>query len=152
MSIKENFNAAFNVWKNDWFTVKLIKVCFIVWVVLWCVFFLKENKDGEYRDFFALFHKTLEEKRAYLLEDDLYVFLGFCRENLPEGARYKLAGLPEFSIREVRSIYYLAPLRAAEQGYDYILVFGDEAYGEEGFVKYSGYAKDKFILRRAGWR
>ncbi|MBD3296203.1 MAG: hypothetical protein GF392_02405 [Candidatus Omnitrophica bacterium] len=151
MSIKENFKISIRNWLADIFTVKLIKICFVVWIVLWVVFFFRENKDGEYRDLFALAPKGLEAKRAYLAGEDLYGFLLFSRKVLPPDSTYKLVGLPEFSIREIRSMYYLAPLRTAESGYDHILVYGEKGYTEEGFEKTAEYERDKYILRKNSW-
>ena len=151
MSIKESFKTIFDIWLKDIFTVKLIKICFIVWIVLWGVFFFKENKDGEYRDFFNLAERDLEGKRAYLVGEDLYSFLVFAGKNLPSGAKYKFEGLPDFSIEEFRSMYYLVPFKPVESGYDHILVYGNKEYVEEGFVKIAEYSKDKYILRKGSW-
>jgi hypothetical protein len=151
MYIKESFRSLFRAWVGDIFTVKLIKICFIVWMVLWVVFFFRENKDGEYRDLLAMAPRGLEGKRAYLAGEDLYGFLRFSRKVLPPDATYKIVGLPEFSIKEIRSMYYLAPLRTAGSGYDHILVYGKRGYAEEGFEKTAEYERDKFILRKSSW-
>jgi len=130
------------------FFQKLLKVCFIIWLVLWVVFFIRENKDGEYKDFFNLFGKSLEEKRAYLLGEDFYNFLNACKDNVPSKATYKLAGLGPFAIDEVRGIYYLAPLKAVEENYDYIFVYGSGDFTEEGFDEVFEFNKNSYILKR----
>ncbi|MGB2598974.1 MAG: hypothetical protein WBC99_00825 [Candidatus Omnitrophota bacterium] len=130
------------------FFSKLLKICFAVWLILWAVFFLRENKEGEYRQFFQLTGKSLEEKRAYLLGEDFYDFLVFCRQNVPEGARYKFAGLEPFAIEEVRAVYYLWPMRAVEEDYDYVFVYGDDKFYEKGFRKVAEMSPNAYILKK----
>ncbi len=123
--------------KKTFLNEKVIKIlligCFSAWMLLWAIFFLRENKDGEYGEFFELLPRDLEGKRAYLLGGTLYSYLNYCKDAVPAGAAYKLAGLDPFAIEEVRAIYYLWPLKNVEQGYDYILVYGNAKVTEEGF-------------------
>jgi hypothetical protein len=130
---------------------RLLKISLLVWLILWGVFFLRENKEGEYRQFFDLAGKGLEEKRAYLLGGELYDFLKFSQKNIPEDARYKFAGIKPFAIEEVRAIYYLYPRKAVEEDYDYILVYGDDVEPEIGFERIAVMKDNAYILKRASW-
>ena len=134
------------------FFSRLLKICLAVWLALWVVFFLRENKDGEYKEFFDLTGKGLEEKRAYLLGEDFYDFLKFCQENVPPEARYKFAGLKPFAIEEVRAIYYLAPRKAVEEDYDYIFVYGEGVTPEKDFKKSAQMKSGAYILKRVSWK
>ncbi|MFQ5952590.1 MAG: hypothetical protein ACE5JK_04190 [Candidatus Omnitrophota bacterium] len=130
------------------FFQRLLKICFVVWIVLWVVFFFRENKKGEYREFFDLTGMGLEEKRAYLMGEDFYNFVRFCQQNVPQNSRYKFAGLEPFAIEEVRAIYYLWPLRAVEEDYDCVFVYGDSKFSEKGFTKVAEFSKEAYILKK----
>ena len=141
MFTKENFKRHVDL--------KTVAAAFIaLWMALWIVFFLRENKDGEYREYVHLIGKDLEQKRAFLLGQEFYDFLKNASGKVPRSARYKFAGLPTFSILEIRGIYYLAPLKAVEEGYEYIFVYGEKGYNENGFVKHFEFNDNAYILKR----
>ena len=126
----------------------LLKLAFFVWLALWAVFFIRENKKGEYEQFFDLAKKDLEGKRAYLMGDELFEFAEFCQDNVPAGSKYKLTGLEDLSVEKVRLVYYLYPMRPSDEDYDYVLVYGRPEYEEEGFEKLSELNKSAFILKK----
>lgn len=88
----------------------IIKLVFIIWVVLWIGFFARELFiKNNLRDYAALFSRTLEGKHAYVTGDKLYGFLAYCKNNMPDGATYKITGIDEGTIERRRAVYYLYP-------------------------------------------
>jgi len=130
------------------FKSRLFQICVLIWLILWVIFFFRENKDGEYKDFFVLAHKNLEQKRAYLMGEGFYKFVDFCLQNTPNEARYKFAGLGPMKIEEVRAIYHLWPRKAVEEDYTYIFVFNAKGFSEEGFFKFKDLNGSSYILKR----
>ncbi|MDD5496547.1 MAG: hypothetical protein PHP46_05555 [Candidatus Omnitrophica bacterium] len=128
---------------------KLLGVCLMIWLVLWAVFFFAENKKGDYREFFALANKDLEGKRIYLMGQDFYEFVNFCRSTVPPGSTYEFAGMRLYAIEEVRAIYYLWPLRAVTSDNEYYFVYGDfEVPDMSDFEKVAEFKDKAYIMKR----
>lgn len=74
---------------------------------------------GEFKKFKALAFRSVEEKRVYILGEDLDMFLKTCKVEIPESGTYKIAGdLDEHN--RYRMVYYLYPRLRSDRP-DYIL-------------------------------
>ncbi len=127
---------------------KLLKIAFLVWVVLWVWFvlrdlFLKDNINN-YR---LLFTRSLEGKHSYVMGDRLYEFLTFSAGKLPAGASYSFAGLEPGSIENIRAVYYLYPLIEKEDP-EYILVYDRPGFEREGYVPKAKMDESRYILKK----
>ena len=130
------------------FKTRLFQICLLIWLILWVIFFFRENKDGEYKDFFVLAGKNLEGKRAYLMGEGFYGFVNFCSQNTSPEARYKFAGLGPMKIEEIRAIYHLWPRKAVEENYEYIFVYDAKGFSEEGFFMFKDFNGSSYVLKR----
>jgi hypothetical protein len=135
-------------------TRDLLRLCLAIWLCLWPVFFFVPNKKGEYKDFLALVGKDLEGKRAYLLGQDYYDYIRFCRDKVPPEATYRFSGMPLYAVQEVRAIYYLWPLKAVEKDNEYYFVYGDFELPDTsvGWEKVAQYSDKAYILKRVSWK
>ncbi|MFA6142764.1 MAG: hypothetical protein WC738_05700 [Candidatus Omnitrophota bacterium] len=112
----------------------IFKIAFLIWAALWAWFIVRDLlvKDN-IETYKVLAGRDLEGKRSYITGDRLYEFLKYCKNNMPEGARYKMTGLEDGSIDKRRAVYYLYPsLELNEPGYvldaqNYILKKNDGA-------------------------
>ena len=99
---------------------------FLTWVMLWAFFTVRELAvKGAIKEYRALLPMSLEDKHSYMTGKRLYDFVSFCRDLLPEGARYRLEGVTDGSIEKVRAVYYLYPLVESDKP-EYILAFGEK--------------------------
>jgi hypothetical protein len=88
----------------------ILKILFVVWIALWIGFFARELfVKNNIRDYRVLLSRTLEGKHAYVTGDKLYGFLAYCRNNMPEGSKYKMIGIDEGALERRRAVYYLYP-------------------------------------------
>ena len=88
--------------------MKLWQVVFAVWVFFWVFFLVRGFVKGEFKKFKRLVFSSYAEKRAYILGEELDVFLGVCKDQIPESATYKITGgLDEHN--KFRMVYYLYP-------------------------------------------
>ena len=71
------------------------------------------------------------EKRRYLTGEDLYDFLALCKASLPDKATYNILGLDE--TREVTVRYLLWPARRELQGPDFLIVYGNPQFTQNGY-------------------
>lgn len=102
---------------------KFFRIILAIWVVLWLVFLLREDKDGQYRDLKYFYTHSYDDNVGYLLGEKLYAFLESCRQNIPKGSTYELSGFEKFSIYEVRARYFLWPLRSVSADPDFKIVW-----------------------------
>jgi hypothetical protein len=124
----------------------ILKVIFLVWVVLWASFIMRELfKKGYFYDYEILVQRSLEGKRSYVTGDRLYEFLTFCNKNLPRGASYDIYGLKTVSVDIRRAVYYLYPHLQNSDHPDFILIFEypNPPKGYKIFVKLDN---DRYIL------
>ena len=103
----------------------IFSIILIVWTVLWIVFLVREDKDGQYRTLGYLYAHTPQEGMQHLMGDKLYSFIRYCKENIPPDATYQMFGFEDFSIDEVRARYFLWPRKRVEEGADFEVVYGD---------------------------
>ena len=101
----------------------MVRVLLVVWVVLWVMFVARELFfKGGLRDYRILIGRDLEGKHAYVTGDDLYGFIAFCRENIPDRATYAFEGFEEGALDTRRATYYLYP-RMEKPDPDFICVY-----------------------------
>ena len=127
---------------------RIFAIILIVWVVLWMFFLVREDKDGQYRMLKYFDTHSPEERVSFLVGDDLYDFLVFCRKNISPGATYELLGFEEFSIKEVRARYLLWPLKSVAEDPDFMIVYGEPARKVPGYKEYRTYGNTGLILAR----
>lgn len=98
---------------------KLWRVVFCVWVFFWAFFLVRGLVKGEYKKFRKLTLLDYDEKRTYILGQELDAFLKKCEDRIPESASYKLAGTLD-AHNKFRMIYYLYPRQQSDRP-DYLL-------------------------------
>ncbi|MFH1552512.1 MAG: hypothetical protein ABID83_02585 [Candidatus Omnitrophota bacterium] len=126
----------------------IFKTIFAVWIVLWIFFLIREDKDGQYRSLGYLYTHGYNDKVRYVLGDELYDFLIFCRQQIPEGSSYELVGFKKFSIYEVRARYFLWPLRHVKEDPDFKIVYEGQETPGDGYREYKRYgAKGRLLAR-----
>ena len=125
----------------------ILKAIIAVWVLLWLLFLVREDKDGQYRELGYLYTHDYADKVSYLAGEDVFSFLVFCRESLPAGSTYELAGFKEFSIDKVRMRYFLWPLRGTEEDADFVIVYG-ESKVPLGYKKYKQHDNGFIAVKR----
>jgi hypothetical protein len=121
----------------------------MVWVALWLSFIARELfRKGYIHDYTVLLSRhSLEEKRSYVYGDDFYKFLIFCKNNLPEGSSFGLAGVREDSIDIRRASYYLYPNLSLNDG-DFILVYNSRSLEREGYHLFASLDGNNYILKK----
>lgn len=106
---------------------KILKIALIVWVVLWIWFVSRELfLKSTFRDYTILLSRSLEGKRSYVMDDNFYRYLMFCKETMPQGATYFLDvhnGNFDRSLYKVRAAYCLYPDLEKEDA-EFILTYG----------------------------
>ncbi len=127
---------------------KFLKIVFIVWVVLWVWFvirdlFLKDNINS-YR---VLITRSLEGKHSYVTGDRLYEFLAFSTGKLPAGTSYNFVGFEPDSLENRRAVYYLYPL-VQKKDPEYVLVYDRPGFEREGYILASKMDESRYILKR----
>lgn len=127
---------------------KIIYIIIGAWTVLWLVFLIRPDKDGQYAELKHFHSVSYDNKVKHLLGDELYGFLMFSKDNIPEGSTYALKGFGERSIYEVRFRYYLWPLKSVEKGSDYIIIYGDDEVTDTSYNEYLNYKGDGRIYQR----
>jgi hypothetical protein len=128
--------------------LRVFKIIFIVWIVLWVLFLAREDKDGQYRMLYHLYTHDGTDNVRYVVGSDLYDFLVFCKDSIPTGFTYRLSGFKEFSIDEVRARYFLWPLKSVEKDPNFVIIYGREEEKVLGYREYRKYRDRGCILIR----
>ena len=126
----------------------IFRVVLAVWVILWLFFLIREDKDGQYRFLMHLYSADHADKVRFLMGNELYDFLVFCKENIPEYATYKISGFEKFSIYEVRARYFLWPIRSVDKNADFEIFFKKHVKTLPGYEEYKDYKGIGYIYRR----
>jgi hypothetical protein len=127
---------------------KIKIILLALWVVLWVVFLVREDKDGQYVMLRDLYGMKNADKPRYLMGADYYDFLVFCRERMAPGGTYEVMGLdPTLAFREVQAKYFLWPFIAGKGHTDYRIVWGDVSEKAIGYAIVEAY-RDKGALFR----
>ena len=95
-----------------------------IWLVLWVVFIIREDKDDQYAGLKYLYTHGYTHKVSHTTGKDLFEFIMFCRKNMPPDATYEITGFDTLSIGEVRTRYYLWPARNVGKNGEYMVVYG----------------------------
>jgi hypothetical protein len=125
-----------------------LKLVFAVWLTLWVFFLVREDKDGQYKTLKFLYTHNTEEKTGYIMGEELYGFLLFCRDNVPAGSTYELTGFKKFSIDEVRARYFLWPLRNTSENPDFKIVYSRKKQRIPGYNTYKQHDGAGYLLVR----
>lgn len=137
--------------KETQITVKkqnFIKIIFSIWLVLWILFLVREDKDDQYRDIKFFYTNDYEAKEDFLLGKDLHAFLVFSKKQIPPGATYELTGFKRFSIFQVRSRYFLWPLKSSSDDPDYRIAYGGSDIEVPGYKVHQRFGTTGVILKR----
>ena len=126
----------------------ILRAIFAVWIVLWVLFLVREGKDGQYSALKYLYTHSYGDKVRYVTGDKLYDFLVFCRQNIPKGSTYELAGFERFSIGKVRARYFLWPLKGVGENADFKILYGKKDVKTAGYKEYKRYGGTGRILAR----
>jgi len=78
-----------------------------LWLILWVVFLIKQNKRGEYIQLKFLYTHNDAERKRFIMGQDLYDFVDYCKEQIPAGKTYKFVGIEGLDM--VRARYMLWP-------------------------------------------
>lgn len=125
-----------------------ITLVFAVWIILWISFNLREIvAKGNMRDYKVLAQMSSEGKRAYVTGNDLYEFLVFCNDKLPEGASYQWVKTDKADHARRRATYYLYPHLEKEDA-DFILVFNEPFSIQSDYEIFSKLDDARYILKR----
>jgi hypothetical protein len=99
------------------------------------------------KEYVALLSRNADGRASYTYGDDLYEFLKFCKNNLPDDSGYELIGISVDSLEFRRSAYYLYP-KIQSKNAKYILIFNMPKYTRNGFTVFKKIDESKFILVR----
>lgn len=124
----------------------VFKTVFAAWLVLWVIFLIREDKDGQYGTLRYLYTHGYDDKLRHIMGNGLYEFLIFCRQNIPEGSTYELTGFERFSVSEVRARYFLWPLKDVGENADFKIVYGKEGARSADYKEYKRYSDTGYIL------
>lgn len=126
----------------------IFKVLFFIWTFIWINFILRDLIGHKhFRDYKTLLARDEEGKRSYVYGDCLFEFLRFCKNKLPEKAKYDLVGMKEFSIAKVRSVYFLYPHLKTDDA-DFLLVYEEPGYERDGYKTFDKLDNARFILKK----
>jgi len=129
----------------------VLRILLCVWLALWAVFVVRQGKKGQYEDLIRFYSSEYRGKVRHLLGDDLADFLIFCSARIPAGSTYDITGFEKFSIKEVRSRYYLWPLYRTDKSPDFIIAYGSDGPAPEGYKKFASLdGKGTIYVREGG--
>jgi len=124
----------------------LIRSILVIWCVLWLFFLIREDKDGQYRGLRELYCLKGEARTRHVIGGDLYDFLTFSREKIPQGSTYEILGFEKYSIDEVRARYFLWPLKAGKGGTDFKIVYEEGVRVPAGYEEFGRFGKKGYLL------
>lgn len=135
---------------NLFFDKKIWQAILAAWILMWAfVFFKNLFCKGYVKDYAALLKlPDLEAKRSFVTGGRLYELIKFCKENLPQDARFGYAGIDEMSLSDRRVRYYLYPSIKADNP-DYIIVYDSSVkYDVRKWSEYRHLDDTRYILRK----
>ena len=128
---------------------KIFAVLFVMWVVLWLHFTIREIvKRGDIHDYKMLLSRSLEGKRSYVTGDKLYEFLVFCNKNLPGRAEYEWVGLEEGSLSKRQAAYYMYPHLERKEDAPFILVYDAPNTARSGYDIFEKLDESRYVLKK----
>ena len=125
----------------------IFSLIFAVWIVLWIVFLVRQDKDDQYSELRYLYTHGYNDKVSHIIGAQLSDLLIACGKDLPEGATYDIRGFDKFSIAEVRARYYLWPFRKTSKDPEFIIIYGGGNI-PEGYKEYRNYPGVGSVLVR----
>jgi len=138
-----------SVFKAIWKKKNIFPAILAVWLVLWIFFMIREDKDGQYDLLRKLYGAgDNNEKNRVMMGKELYDFLVFARDAMPEGSTCELAGFEKFSIDEVRARYFLWPFKCAKGDTDFKIVFEGPIPDMPGYEEVKGWEGKGHLLGR----
>ncbi|MFH1877539.1 MAG: hypothetical protein ABH883_01870 [Candidatus Omnitrophota bacterium] len=126
----------------------VLSILIMVWVVLWMVFLVREDKDGQYKSIAYMYAHKQNDRISYSMGRDLYNFLRFTKGVIPERSTYKLTGFEKFSKPAVHARYFLWPMVSVPEDPDYIIMYGGEYSPVTGYEVYREYGSTGILLKR----
>ncbi|MDD5355572.1 MAG: hypothetical protein PHY56_03455 [Candidatus Omnitrophica bacterium] len=95
-----------------------------IWLILWLVFIIRENKPGQYSDLRYLYnHRDYSQRVKRVFGNGLYDFLVFCKSVLPEKSTYSFGVSMKLGYDEVKARYFLWPLKMVSSNPDFIIFY-----------------------------
>jgi hypothetical protein len=129
----------------------VFRIVIVIWLVLWVVFIIREDKDDQYAGLKYLYSHGYTHKVSRITGKDLFEFIIFCRENIPAGATYEIKGFEMFSIDEVRTRYYMWPSRNVSKNGEYMIIYGAVVGGAPGYEEYMTLeGKGSIMMKKGG--
>ncbi len=123
-------------------------LAFIIWVVLSFSFILRDLFYKKYSEYYkTLLLRNAYGKSSYIYGDYFFEYLNFCKKNIPVSATYGLIGIESLSLDDRRAVYYLYPRIKSGEG-DYLLVFDQPGYRQDGYRLFKEIDNRRFILER----
>ena len=117
----------------------------VTFFVLWAIYSVRSFKK-DFVDYAKVRTLSTEEKHAYILGEDLYGFLDFCRRKLPGRASFELAA--DLNVYKTsRFLYYIYPHRVSETA-DYIVVYNKKSFRKQGYRVFSEFDSSGRILKK----
>ncbi len=128
----------------------ILKLLLAIWIVLWVLFLIREDKDEQYASLKYQYSHGREDRMRNVMGAELYELMLFCKENMPPGSTCELTGFDKFSIDEVRARYFLWPIRNTSSDADFIIVYEGSYTPREGYAELKGYTgKGKVLIKKA---
>jgi len=125
----------------------VLRIIILIWIILWAVFHFMSSAE-DFANYKQLKGLSLEQKHAYILGNELYDFLLFCKMKLPPRQNVSTVGNFRGHI-ESRFRYYIYPHRICADA-DYILVYNDKSFYKKGYSSFAKFDESSRILKRAG--
>jgi hypothetical protein len=127
---------------------KVVILVFVIWVVLWGFFLVREDKDGQYAQLKRLYQADSMSKARVICGDELYAFVTYCSENIPKEATYGISGFDQFAIDEVRLKYYLWPREYVDDNAEYLLYYKQNKPFIKGYSKNEIPGVDGYVFKK----
>ena len=125
---------------------KIFSVLFIIWVILWVNFTIRDLTKKKYlKEYAVLLSRDTTGKASYTYGDNLFEFLRFCKASLPEGSSYDTVGITDLDFR--RAVYYLYP-HVRVDGAAYLLIFDKPVFTRPGYALFKELDQSRFIMKR----
>lgn len=121
------------------YKTKALRLIFVGWLILWVIFLIREDKDGQYASLKYLYTHGYAEGVKHIIGPALNDFLLFVGQNLPEGSTYELIGFKKFSIDGYVVRYYLWPLKSVPEDPDFKVFYGASKEKIPGYRKFKDY-------------
>jgi len=128
---------------------KIFFLVMVSWTILWIIFLIREDKDGQYSLLFKAYTVPVAERIKVVYGSELYGSVLFCKENMPGSPTYRIYGFEKHSIDEVRMRYLLWPAKAVSEAFpQYKIIFGGGLVDEKGYTRINMPDRKGYLLKR----